>query len=425
MNTPCNAFIYGFDGLENTIIDLEKQGVIKISEWLKFDKKYATLIAPDLYWNAHKYCPKKKIPIDYYQEFSKKYFQMIAAQVARLDSYTGCHTRYDSILYKFYDLCVVAYDIINNNNFDICIRINIPHECLDTVFYFMAHDKGIPSLSLLEFSYQEGKFFIIEDLQQEYGVFKNSILKDKIDFSKFGFDTKSLYKHGNSVLLQKYKNILLSKKDFLCNIRLLLQYQLNLKKYSKPLNQYIGKKFAYFPLHYQPEASTCMFAPVEVENQLLCIREIAQKLPNDYLLLVKENPAQTHYYRQKEFFEELSQLTNVILIKRHESSRDIIEKCAFVATLTGTAGWEALYRGKPVVYFGYPLYRFIHGAFAYKNDLDLKTVIDYHIEHERVLHESSLLYSQAYDGFLENDNSEKNSKALSGAIFHYINENIL
>ena len=37
-----------------------------------------------------------------------------------------------------------------------------------------------------------------------------------------------------------------------------------------------------------------------------------------------------------------------------ETNLKLIDKCKAVATITGTSGWEALIRGKPVLHFGYP-----------------------------------------------------------------------
>jgi hypothetical protein len=121
------------------------------------------------------------------------------------------------------------------------------------------------------------------------------------------------------------------------------RYNVSKKYYNKA--DY-SKKYVYFPLHYQPEASTIVCAP-KYEKQLFFIDSWAKGLPADTVLYVKE-----HYAilgnRDLSFYKELKKYPNVILIDPWESSRKLIENSVAVTTLTGTAGWEAMLLRKPV-----------------------------------------------------------------------------
>lgn len=107
-----------------------------------------------------------------------------------------------------------------------------------------------------------------------------------------------------------------------------------------------SRKYVYFPLHYQPEASTLVCA-LKYEKQLMFIDSWAKSLPADTLLYVKE-----HYailgHRDISFYKELKKYPNVVLIDPWENSRKLIENAVAITTLTGTAGWEAMLFQKPV-----------------------------------------------------------------------------
>lgn len=126
-------------------------------------------------------------------------------------------------------------------------------------------------------------------------------------------------------------------------IKFFFRYQKAKKYYHKAD---FSKKYVYFPLHFQPEASTIVCA-AKYEKQLFFIDSWAKSLPADTLLYVKE-----HYailgHRDLNFYNELKKYPNVVLIDPYEDPRKMIENAFAVTTLTGTAGWEAMLLRKPV-----------------------------------------------------------------------------
>ena len=131
------------------------------------------------------------------------------------------------------------------------------------------------------------------------------------------------------------------------------------------VNADFTKKFVYFPLHYQPEASTCVCAQ-KYEKQLFFIDGWAKSLPADTILYVKEHYALIGH-RDPQFYVELQKYPNVKIINPWESSRKLIENSVAVTTLTGTAGLEAMLLRKPV---------FIGGNAVYENAPGIIKVTD-------------------------------------------------
>ena len=122
----------------------------------------------------------------------------------------------------------------------------------------------------------------------------------------------------------------------------------NLKPlYDKPIRE---EDFAYFPLHFEPEATTLLYAPFYT-NQITLLTQIAKSLPVHFKLYVKEHPSMLEY-RQTEYYKELKKIPNLKLLNPKTDSLDLIKKSKIVITITGTAGFEASLLKKPVVTFG-------------------------------------------------------------------------
>lgn len=130
-------------------------------------------------------------------------------------------------------------------------------------------------------------------------------------------------------------------------------------------------KFFLFPLHFQPETTTCVFATYYC-NQLNTVKNIAFSLPFPYKLYVKEHPASVGK-RSKNFYKKLREIPNVVLISPDENVEEIIRKSSGVVVLTGFIGMEASLTGKPVYvlgdvfYFYHPLCRKVKNFEELKN----------------------------------------------------------
>ncbi|MBI1974780.1 MAG: hypothetical protein HYS57_00280 [Parcubacteria group bacterium] len=123
-----------------------------------------------------------------------------------------------------------------------------------------------------------------------------------------------------------------------------------------------SKKFVYVALQYQPECSTSPLGGVFV-NQLLMIETLSAALPSGWEIFVKEHPLQwkprgvSYFsYRYRGYYEAIVAVPHVRLVSPDTDSFPLIEKSQCVAVVIGTAGWEALLRGKPVLTFGHAWY---------------------------------------------------------------------
>lgn len=128
--------------------------------------------------------------------------------------------------------------------------------------------------------------------------------------------------------------------------------------------------FVYFPLHYQPELSTLPLGGV-YHQQILVAETIAAALPDGWELYVKEHPAQW-WTRMREryssvrypgYYERLARIPGVRIIPFDTNTFELIDRARAVATVTGTAGWESLLRGKCPLVFGVSWYRDCPGVF--------------------------------------------------------------
>ncbi|OGJ62786.1 hypothetical protein A3C37_04690 [Candidatus Peribacteria bacterium RIFCSPHIGHO2_02_FULL_53_20] len=134
-------------------------------------------------------------------------------------------------------------------------------------------------------------------------------------------------------------------------------------------------RFVYLPLHFQPEASTVpMGGAFSDQNMVAAL--LNAHLPDDVFIYVKEHPrASSWLARTVPMYQELLAMNKVRFIRRSADTFTLREKCIAVATVTGTAGFEGLFRGKPVFLFGYRFYQYARGVYRIRTAEDMKSAI--------------------------------------------------
>ena len=133
--------------------------------------------------------------------------------------------------------------------------------------------------------------------------------------------------------------------------------------------------FVYFPLHYEPEAAVSVVKD-GFHNQVNAIQELRASLPGNWSILLKENPKQGYLHRDRAFYTRISAMNHVAFVEDHCESQALIDAAKFVATITGTAGYEAIRSGKTCVYFGDPWYANLPGTIRFDPKLDFKALSD-------------------------------------------------
>lgn len=129
-------------------------------------------------------------------------------------------------------------------------------------------------------------------------------------------------------------------------------------------------RFVYLPLHYQPEASTVPMSGCFGDQELM-IQMLHAYLPPDVLIYVKENPWENGWLKRSvDFYKDLLTIPTVRLMKKNADTFLLREHCMAVATGSGTAGFEALFRGKPVFLFGHRFYQYARGVYRIHSSKD-------------------------------------------------------
>ncbi|MCX6809785.1 MAG: hypothetical protein NTZ65_03515 [Candidatus Berkelbacteria bacterium] len=319
--------------------------------------------------------------------------------------------------------------IIETHRVNLFVSSNVPHEIFDYVIYELCKLKKIPTIFLFHQSQIEDMGIIMHDWRDNCLKLKSRFIELKKQFKnkseaeinlsdklqrhfdaqisdsedavpfymksdwriRFKFITDqikfihNLYLKGPKVFLFYFKKI---------NWGSLVSYnwkQLAIGRnvtniyhnfYYRRHSVYpdLDKKYIYVPLHYQPELTTSPLADVFVDQRLI-VQMLSKYLPDNMYLYVKEHPIQNSFCRSIEFYKDILQTKNVVLVRKDSDSFDLIKHCVAVATSTGTPGWEALFRGIPVLMFGSYIYQFADGVYKIKTNSDCQQALDQILNH--------------------------------------------
>ena len=73
----------------------------------------------------------------------------------------------------------------------------------------------------------------------------------------------------------------------------------------------------------------------------------------------------------------------------------------FVASVTGTVGWEAIRQGTPAMVFGAAWYSSLEGVIKYRPGLDFEKIATMKIDHEKLQSSTGALFSTTHEGVIE------------------------
>lgn len=302
--------------------------------------------------------------------------------------------------------------LIETKKIDLVIFSTIPHMMYDYVIYSLCKFKNIKIIMLYRMPilpYKNVSLYMLEDLERPIEEVTNNYLKlnnkynnstsNHIELStelsayleehSIKMDYPDGYTHPGKKLDSKYRssviiknmgfwiNMLIEKKYYLIYYRFLLK--IKEKSVARFYNKYafvpdLKKKYIYIALHYQPECTTSPMAGVFVD-QILMIQLLSYCVPSNVYLYVKEHP-RGNLIIDLDFYDELMKMPNVRLVPREYNNYKLIDNSMAVATATGTAGWEALLREKPVLMFGYYFYQYAPGVHRINNIKDCTDAIN-------------------------------------------------
>lgn len=263
------------------------------------------------------------------------------------------------------------YHIIHTYNVVCYIGSNFAHEVYDYIITEIIKEKGGKLFFFTQLSFMDR--FILETDFYNY-----SRLKKYLDTQKNDIEIdNNVKKYIDSI---RYATPINSKVPFYMKMvenRGIVKNQHEIIKiYNKKYAQKADytKKYIYVALHYQPELTTCPSAG-EYVHQDLIIELLDFYLPKDVYIYVKEHPKQTVVCRTEKFYQKFYQRNRVRFINTNENSMQLIDNAFFVVTCTGTVGYEALLRNKPVIIFGNSFYQFAPGCFAVKSKKELQDTL--------------------------------------------------
>ncbi|MBU3576938.1 capsular biosynthesis protein [Polynucleobacter sp. UK-Kesae-W10] len=335
---------------------------------------------------------------------------------------------YNGFLITFYK----AYQLLTEKKIELILHANIPHEGFDFIIHKIACHLGIPSVLCYQ-SLIPNRFWLTSTVS-EFGC--HSTAPDLFEFEPSGYklpdtwfymrgsERDSSYGIGDlffEVLRRPYR-----LPPALVRFAYAYQFRRNVQRLTT--NFIKGNPFIYFPLHLQPELTTAAIGGIYAD-QILALETLSSLLPSNYLIYVKENPKQTEKQRGPFFYKRLATLKNVRLLSKHENSINLIRSSAGIATITGTAGWEALFYGKPVLVFGAAWYREFTGVTMFGDGFNIQHFLnsapseptELVAELDRALKKSGKgVVDPAYQELIPGFDKLENAQLVAQSIFKFI-----
>ena len=205
----------------------------------------------------------------------------------------------------------------------------------------------------------------VDMIRGGYDAAMPSYEKERFDYFKGGFFSIRKELRSFFGILAMSRSISAAMIRAMLSVR---KWQV-IKNYSRLVQGFtLPEKYVVYFLHYQPERTTLPEGGA-FSQQWMALRAIVSALPTGYKLLVKEHPSTFRYhfhpgFRNVDFHTQISQLPNTQLVPLSVAPYPLIDRCAAIATVTGTVGVEAILRGKPVLVFGAAQYRGQPGVYS-------------------------------------------------------------
>ena len=150
------------------------------------------------------------------------------------------------------------------------------------------------------------------------------------------------------------------------------------RELSSPVR--FDKPYVVFFLHYQPEGTTLPYG-LDFSQQWIAISRLRMAMSDATTLVVKEHPGMflrgmlRPGVRNRQFYDAIASLPNTVLADINQDSFDLVDHSSCVVTITGTAGFQAVARSKPVMVFGAAPYRHFPGVFKVTGVEDIQKAI--------------------------------------------------
>ena len=364
----------------------------------------------------------------------------------------------------YHILADVLFNKIKNENISHVLFFNIPHLAYDTIIYQLAQSLKI-DITIVTQSLFPNKFFSMPSIDS-FGAYKKSYLNtsskekklQKVDLF-YMKKIKQVPEVGGKLnlrsMLQFFLYLIFKKKMKAFNpffiystLKRISKIYGDFPKWRDPFAQFfhenelayfehlaefekteadLSKQFVYFPLAMQPEMTTSAIGG-RFRDQILAIEALARFLPQGIKIYVKENPKQGAFARGPLFFHRLKRIQSVEFMPSFANTSKLTQKAIFVATITGTVGWEALCNSKRVLVFGKAWYQSFPGVIKYEPGITYDEILKVKPDKVNLTKVSNLLLNECHDGIVDrayinqvknyskNDNDELVAKQIFGII---------
>jgi len=308
----------------------------------------------------------------------------------------------------YYDMLRYWRGVLERFQPDCIILLGVPHELFTFVLYWIAKRRDIRTIILDNTVLDTDRYILIDD----YVVGSVTLAKAmehvrSITIDELSPEMKAYYLRNSQsenptptlmrefnedrAALENVRRFIRASVAFIKDgtivergvFKLLKMFKLSLKDehlaVERPAD--FEKPYVYFPLHYQPELTTSPLGGVYVD-QLLAIKNTVAALPKGWEIYVKEHPAQIAVHggnatpaRYKGFYKSIAELPNTRLVPINTSTFKLIDKARTTVTITGTAAWESILRGKPALVFGYPWFMHAPGIMQVRSVEDCRKAL--------------------------------------------------
>ena len=320
----------------------------------------------------------------------------------------------------------------DNDPPDILIS-DFPSSSLDMAVYQFAKSRNVPTIfingfrtnSNLLFCYEPEKGLkeyisylyyqyksngLMEDSKRKANEFLTSFKKNSLKPTCYKYtipEQMDFFKYISPNKLISFISDLFTN-SFLARSRVEIQVKkFLLKKEWKNIFVPIDNRdrIVFFPLHFQPEASTNVRSPY-FRNQYSVIENLCLSMPAGFTLYVKEHSRHISKKSPSLFKKYLANYPNLKFLEPSVDSHEIIKKSELVVVLSGTAGWEAFLYGIPVLMFGSAFYSQFKGIYQAKNFSNLynqiREILNNHEPDEaEILTALSACSDATYPGFID------------------------
>lgn len=323
---------------------------------------------------------------------------------------------------RFFIAANFFFDILKRNRIQTVVFSNFPHEGSLIILYYLAKALGIETILSMQSNFPS-QLWIVRDIR-DFGHFHTTDGYGEPLELPAAPETPFYMNRGGKFKKAAVSYAIITLEFVKLAFKILTLYfivrphalERNLNRFFHSIEKANGghpnpsaeekvsldEDFVYFPLHLQPELTTDTWG-YEYGDQLLALEALSRKLPAGMKIYVKENPMQTTFMREESFFRRLKSIPNTFYVSSEISSFELIRRCSFLATISGTAGWEACLIGKGVVIFGVTWYTRVDGVFEWTDPDCIQKAINHQRDSERLKQSFDAVSKALYPGTVDRD----------------------